>query len=195
MTSLLHICAKPAPLQRPSDLWVASVLLRLFLCLHTPANFRPYVAGVSRWGDRRLGRLWKGHCSNWEVHFLSACPFIPPFVFVVRGFLLCSAKWQQKLCLHCSGWRVEVRGKSRYKLISLTFQETLLLTLSAPHPHLPQHYSTHTRTWVDRLAQSGRGSWVKSLGWETAWNEAHPFSHSSDNDTTRTLCWVSMVVR
>lgn len=100
-----------------------------------------------------------------------------------------------KLCLHCSGWRVEVRGKSRYKLISLTFQETLPLTLSAPHPHLPQHYSTHTRTWVDRLAQSGRGSWVKSLWWETTWNEAHPFSHSSDNDTTRTLCWVSMVVR
>lgn len=38
------------PPRRPSDLWVASVLLRLFLRLQTPANFRPYVVGVSRRG-------------------------------------------------------------------------------------------------------------------------------------------------
>lgn len=43
------------------------------------------------------------------------------------------------------GWRVEARGKSRYKLISLTFQETLLFPLSAPHPNLPQAF-LHTHT-------------------------------------------------
>lgn len=58
MTSWLNICAKsvsPARPPRPSDLWVASVLLRLFLCLQTPANFRPYVVGVSRRGDSGWG--------------------------------------------------------------------------------------------------------------------------------------------
>lgn len=49
-TSVLN----PSP-PRPSDLWVASVLLRLFLCLQTPANFRPYVVGVSRRGDSGWG--------------------------------------------------------------------------------------------------------------------------------------------
>lgn len=80
VTSWLNICAKspPAPL-RPSDLWVASVLPCLFLCLQTPANFRPYVVGVSRRGY-----------SGWGS-FGRAAAVIGKYISFQRGhsFLLC----------------------------------------------------------------------------------------------------------
>lgn len=99
----------------------------------------------------------------------------------------------ENLVFFVRGVRVEARGKSRYKLISLTFQETLLSSplplppsppLSAPHPHLPQAFSPLTpgHEWT-RLAQRG----VR--------NSTRATTHGSDNDTTRTLCRVSTVVR
>lgn len=91
----------------------------------------------------------------------------------------------ENLVFFVRGVRVEARGKSRYKLISLTFQETLLSSplllppsppLSAPHPHLPQAFSPLTpgHEWT-RLAQRG----VR--------NSTRATTHGSDNDTTRTL--------
>lgn len=64
---------------RPSDLWVASVLPCLFLCLQTPANFRPYVVGVSRRGY-----------SGWGS-FGRAAAVIGKYISFQRGhsFLLC----------------------------------------------------------------------------------------------------------
>lgn len=78
-TSVLNPPRPSPPAPQPSGLWVASVLLRLFLCLQTPANFRPYVVGVSRRGD-----------SGWAI-FGRAAAVIGKYISFqhVRSFLFC----------------------------------------------------------------------------------------------------------
>lgn len=83
-----HLCDPPL---RPSDLWVASVLLCLFLCLQTPANFRPYVVGVRRRGGSGLGVFgWAAAVIGKYISFQHAYSFL--LCFCCWTFLSCSAK-------------------------------------------------------------------------------------------------------
>lgn len=198
-----HLCWIHLP-SRPSGLWVASVLPRLFLCLQTPANFRPCVVGVNRrggdsgWGVfGRAAAVIGKYISFWRAHSFILCFCCQRFSFML-GQMTTELKCRAMLSLqqlytpeNFFVW-VAARGKSRYKLISLTFQETLLFPLSPPRPHRPQrflHAHTHrsmTTGW-HRAERERGGRWC-------SWCEERPTSHGSDNDTTldvfaETLRW------
>lgn len=115
VTSRLNIWAKCAP---PSDLWVASVLPRLFVFLQTPANFRPCVVGVRRWG---------GH-SGWGIFGGAVAVIGATFLFsaLIHSFSFFSLFLLSEVFFHV--WP----NDNRIKVSSHAFPKTALLPRKLP---------------------------------------------------------------
>lgn len=132
-------------------------------------------------GGRRLGRLWKGRCSNWETHFLSAWPFIP-FLFLLSEVFFharpndnrikvsshafpTTALHPRKLCLLCfrvEGWS-EREEQISNDLVNIPRDAPVppLYSSSSPPTSISQHTPRHESTGWHRAQKKGE---VDTLG-------------------------------